>query len=193
MNPEAVSLATILDGWNGYQVSLVHAIAPLTPEQLAWRPSDGQRSVGEVARHISLGRIQWFMRMDAPGSADLVSRIADWHQGSDGNRYIIEESIPITDQAGELVRWLEASWQMVEATLRQWTVFDLAETYRHSYGGTVYAVSRQWTVWRIMAHDLHHGGQLSTMLGIQGIDAFELIGLGGHTVAPPAADPPSPE
>jgi hypothetical protein len=53
----AVPLATRFDGWNGYNTSLVHAITPLTPEKLAWRPSPQLQSVGEVARHISLGRI----------------------------------------------------------------------------------------------------------------------------------------
>ena len=66
------SLATIFDGWDGYQTSLVHAIAPLTPEQLRWHPAGDLRTVGQLARHISLGRLSWFMRMDAPGSAELA-------------------------------------------------------------------------------------------------------------------------
>jgi hypothetical protein len=67
---QPVSLATVFEGWDGYQTSLVQAISPLTPEQLAWRPAPELRSVGEVARHISLGRITWFRRMEAPGSAE---------------------------------------------------------------------------------------------------------------------------
>jgi uncharacterized damage-inducible protein DinB len=188
MNAEGILLASVYDGWSGYNQSLIHAIEPLTPEQLAWRTAEGFRSVGELARHISLGRIEWFMRMNAPGSDELIAQIADWEQDRDGIRHIVEESIAITEQAGELARWLGASWQMVDATLKQWTVSDLATTYRHTYNGTAYAVSRQWTIWRIMAHDIHHGGQLSLMLGQQGIEAFELIGLGGHITAPPLAD-----
>ncbi len=48
-------------------------------------------------------------------------------------------------------------------------------------------MSYQWTIWRIMAHDIHHGGELSLMLGMQGIEAFELSGLGGHITMPPLA------
>jgi hypothetical protein len=48
-------------------------------------------------------------------------------------------------------------------------------------------VSRQWTIWRIMAHDIHHGGELVLMLGMQGIDNFELGDLGGHIIEPPLA------
>ena len=39
-----------------------------------------------------------------------------------------------------------------------------------------------------MAHDIHHGGELSLMLGLQGIEAFELSAFGGHIVLPPLAD-----
>ena len=35
-----------------------------------------------------------------------------------------------------------------------------------------------------MAHDIHHGGQIARILAEQGIDAFELRGLGGHIVSP---------
>jgi len=188
MSLEGGSLASVFEGWEGYNQSLVHAIEPLTAEQLAWRSAPGFRSVGELARHISFGRIGWFMRMNAPGSAELVAQIHDWTEDRDGNRYIVEESIDIAGKATELARWLRLSWTMVDSTLKLWTVADLAQTYRHTYHGTAFAVSRQWTTWRIMAHDIHHGGQLSIMLGQQGIDAFELIGLGGHITEPPLAD-----
>jgi hypothetical protein len=31
---------------------------------------------------------------------------------------------------------------------------------------------------------MHHGGQIAMMLGLQGIEAFELRALGGHIVSP---------
>lgn len=52
----------------------------------------------------------------------------------------------------------------------------------------MYAVSRQWTIWRVMNHDIHHGGELSLMLGLQGIEAFELSALFGHIILPPRLD-----
>jgi len=77
---------------------------------------------------------------------------------------------------------------MVESTLAHWTVDDLSHTYRHSYQGKIYAVSRQWTIWRIMAHDIHHGGQLSELLSMQGITPLELTLLGGHLTEPPIVE-----
>ena len=132
------------------------------------------------------------MRMGAPGSAQVAGLIETWHVDKDGNRHLVEESLDITGDAAELVRWLEITWQMLDATLKTWTVADLAQTYRHTYWGQTYAVSRQWTVWRIMSHDIHHGGQLAMMLGIQGIEIPELGDLGGHITQPPLADLSSP-
>lgn len=188
MATEMNQLAAIFDGWNGHQISLVHAIAPLTPEQLLWRPSPNLSSAGELARHISLGRVTWFERMGAPGSAELASRIDAWEVDGDGNRDIVEHALPIAEDAGQLVHWLERTWQMIEATLAQWTVSDLGQTYRHTWNGDTYAVSRQWTIWRILSHDIHHGGQISLILGMQGVEAFELGDLFGHITLPSLAD-----
>lgn len=179
------SLQEIFEGWNGYHRSIVNAIYTLTPEQLTWRPAENFNSVGELVRHISLGRLTWLIRMGAPGSAEVASQIKEWEQDSDGNRDIVEKSIAITDQAAELARWLEMTWQIIENTLASWKVADLLQTYEHTWNGEIYAASRQWTIWRVMNHDIHHGGELSLMLGMQGIEAFELSALFGHIILPP--------
>jgi len=181
-------LSAVFDGWQGYNQSLVSAIQPLTPGQLIWRPRIDLNSIGEIARHISMGRVVWFSRMDAPGSAELVSRIANWETDEDGNRDIREDQIPIADQPDRLVHWLEVTWGMIEKTLNTWKIQDLHQTYRHVWNGETYLNSRQWTIWRILNHDIHHGGEISLMLGMQGIQAFELSGLFGHIILPPTAD-----
>jgi uncharacterized damage-inducible protein DinB len=187
MTVAAPSLKQVYEGWEGYQTSLVNAIAPLSAEQLAFRAAPHLRSVGEIARHISSGRLNWFLRMHAPGSAELADQIPEWVQDDHGNHYIVEESL--STEAGELVQWLASTWQMIEATLTQWSVTDLEKTYRHTYWGTTYAVSRQWTIWRILSHDIHHGGQLSMLLYMQGIDIPDLGGQGGHLTEVPPTDP----
>lgn len=189
MHANTNSLASVYKGWDGYQFSLAQALAPLTAENLRFQPVVQLRSVGEIFRHIALGRLNWFLRMDAPGSRELAERIGDyWEVDPDGNRHIIEDAISITDQPNELMTWLRDSWQMIEQTLNAWTIEDLTKTYRHTYGGKTYDVSRQWTIWRIMSHDIHHGGQLVVLLEMQGIECFELGTMGGHMVELPLAD-----
>jgi uncharacterized damage-inducible protein DinB len=77
-------LAQIFEGWDGYQTSLLHAVTPLTSEQLSWRPAPERRSVGELVRHISLGRIIWFSRIAAPGIESVQQRVPRWYTDDDG-------------------------------------------------------------------------------------------------------------
>ena len=188
MPPSGDSLAIVFEGWLGYRQSIIHAVTPLTPEQLRWRPAAHLRSVGELVRHIALGPVSWFLWMGAPGSQELAGRITAWEVDAHGNRYVIEAALDIANQAGELAEWLAASGKMITDTLRAWTVADLQQTYRHTWNGNTYAISRQWTLWRILAHDLHHGGELAMLLGMQGLENFELGHLGGHIDLPPLAD-----
>lgn len=44
------------------------------------------------------------------------------------------------------------------------------------------------TIWRIMCHDIQHGGQLAQMLGMQGLDVPELGELVGHLTEPPVVE-----
>ena len=76
MSSDSLSLMGIFEGWEGHQASLVNALAPLSQEQLTWRPAPQLRSAGQLAMHISFGRIGWFQRMDAPGSAELARAVA---------------------------------------------------------------------------------------------------------------------
>lgn len=172
MSPETHRLTFVYNGWDGYQRSLVEAIRPLNAEQLAFRAAPPMRSVGELAWHIAAGRVDWFKRINPAGCAELEPEIA--RRGAASEPFSAEE----------LVGWLERTWAMVEATLRQWTVDDLTATFEQPYQGKVYAVSRHWVIWRILTHDVHHGGQLSEILAIQGIEPPELTWLGGHLTEP---------
>jgi len=177
MTADVHSLLTVYKGWDGYQISLVRAIAPRSREQLAYRPAPHLRSAGEIARHISEGRLNWFQRTFGVNSAEPANQVATWRS---------EDAVE--GQPAELVKGLEATWQMIEGTLHRWSVADLAQTYPLSYQGKNYALPRQWILWRIMAHDLHHGGELAVTLGLQGIALPELGNEGGHITDPPLAD-----
>ena len=201
MSPAAPSLFSVYEGWDGHHLALVRAITGLTPEQLAYRPAPHLRSVGEITSHLALGRLSWFYRMGAPGSAELARQIGAWegekadteqvaklHRWMDATS---QQEQSITENPAELLRWLEATWHMIETTLTAWTVADLAQTYRHAYQGKMFAVSRQWTRFRILSHDLHHGGELAILLGLQGIEIPDLGEQGGHLTELPLADPSS--
>ena len=199
MTTTSPTLRAVYDGWDSHQQALTDAITPLTPEQLAWRPAPNQASVNEVIGHIAGARLWWFYKMSAPGSAVLARQIAPWARdtfdaGDSGelNRWMqanVQWEETLTQIPGESLKWLASTWQMIETTLDAWTVADLAQTYRHVRGDKVYAVTRQWTIWRVMSHDLHHGGQLALMLGLQGVEAADLGDKGGHLTPWSLAEP----
>ncbi len=180
------SLARVLKGWDGYNTSIVRAVQGLNSDQLAFRLKPDMRSVAEIARHIAIGRLCWFIRMDAPGSAELAASLVEWNTDDEGNRHPVEEQVPLDKD--EIVKWLNDSWGMVQATLDAWSSEDLYVTYLHPFRGVNYALTRQWTLFRILAHDMHHGGQLSLLLDMQGADAPDLIYFGGHITDPDVAE-----
>jgi len=177
-------LAQIFDGWNGYQESLCRAVAPLTKEQLAFKAGEGMRSMGHLIRHIALGRITWLARIEPIGIDETLAGVPRWFTDGDGNRHVDEERVSWEDVRG-LADWLAVSWRPINDSLNAWTVDDLLQSYPYRFRGTNYLISRQWVLWRMLSHDIHHGGQLALQLALQGIPAFELRALGGHITEPP--------
>src|SRR2546428_1926515 len=108
MDTEAFALASVFDGWEGHQISLVKAVEPLTREQLSYRPTPGLRTVREIVNHIAGGRVGWLLRI-GEGSMELAGQVEAWDKG-DG----------ASENAAELVRRLEVSWQLVEEKLKNW-------------------------------------------------------------------------
>jgi uncharacterized damage-inducible protein DinB len=182
MTKEASSLMTVYEGWDGHQVALVRAVSPLSPEQLAWRAAPHLRSVGELAAHIVTGRISWIHDILGVESPEVTQWVAAWNAGG-------KLKPGVEQNPAALVSGLEATWRMIASALTRWTTDDLGKTLPHVWQGKTWALSRQWILWRIMAHDLHHGGELAFALGLQSIAIPDLGDFGGHLTQPPLAEP----
>jgi uncharacterized damage-inducible protein DinB len=78
--------------------------------------------------------------------------------------------------AAELVTGLEMSWQMILDALAHWTPADLAQTFTYPYPSEENRRrrSRQWIIWHVLEHDIHHGRELSSILGAHGLAAVDL-------------------
>lgn len=165
MTAERLSLMTWYSGWDDYQISLERTVARLTQKQLAWRPLPETRSVGELVHHLIGGRIGWIGHFLDEGNAEVKA----W-----------PPTPTVHKHADELVRGLQTSWQLIEDALSRWSTADLAQTYPITYKEKNYLITRQWVVWHVLSHDIHHGGELTLMLGMQGIALPELGDEGGH-------------
>jgi uncharacterized damage-inducible protein DinB len=158
MTENHTTLSTYYKGWDNYQDLMTKAIAPLSAEQLTLRAAPHLRSIGVITAHIISARVWWFHNIMGEGSSDLAPMV-DWD----------EDDAPARS-ATELVGGLEATWQMIKNVLALRTPADLDQTFSRRNE----LVSRQWIIWHVIEHDLHHGGELSLTLGMHGLAAPDL-------------------
>lgn len=95
------------------------------------------------------------------GGPDIAA-IAGWEY---------EGAIPST---AELVRGLKVTFQAWKECLERWTPEDLEYIFKGERWGRPYELSRQWVIWHVIEHDLHHGGELSFSPGAHGLAAPDI-------------------
>ncbi len=161
----AASIAPFYQGWENYQRLLVKAVAPLLPEQLELTVADHQWSVSILVRHIVTARIGWFHEWMGEGGAEVEKY---------SSPILWEDDSKAHPMASELVQGLETTWQMIDTALHRWTAEDMDETFRNPWRSDRPDRSRQWIIWHVLEHDLHHGGEISLTLGTHHIAAIDL-------------------
>jgi uncharacterized damage-inducible protein DinB len=162
MNNDIPSLATIYDGWALYLNNLTKALTPLTYDQLQMRASADLRPVWVLVAHVIAARVWWFHEVLGEGDPALAPMV-DWDDPGQPLR-----------SAPELVAALSSTWELVNGCLRRWTADELAEVVKREVRGKERAYSRQWVVWHVLEHDLHHGGEISFSLGMHGVEGLGL-------------------
>jgi uncharacterized damage-inducible protein DinB len=148
------TLDVIYENWREYNSKLRTAIAPLTDEQLRLQPAPGLWPLQQIVQHIISVRAGWFSGtlQDADEAMDAYM---DWGQYDSPSR-----------SAAELARGLDETWAFIESRLRRWTPEECAMTFPDEWEGETYDVSRSWVIYHVLEHDLHHGGEVSLILGM---------------------------
>ncbi len=156
------TLDVIYENWRVYQDKLHDCIAPLTNKQLLLQPAPHMWLLGQIVQHIISVRAGWFsgtLQEDDPAMKEYM----EWGQRDSPDR-----------SAMELVRGLDETWAFIQARLHRWTPDDCAKTFPDEWDGQVVEVSRSWVIYHVMEHDLHHGGEVSLILGMNGLQAPDL-------------------
>lgn len=162
MQNESSILDIFYQGWREYQQKLGQAIAPLSEADLARQAAPNLRPIGRIALHIVGARVRW-LRGIGEGSED-VDPLGRWDRSDAPMR-----------PAVELVSGLERSARLVYDSVAHWTPeFMSAPTLEEEEDGQVWRYSRAWVIWRLIEHDLHHGGEISLTLGMFGLKAPDL-------------------
>lgn len=156
------TLDVIYENWRGYQEKLRDCIAPLTDEQLDLQPAPHMWPLSQLVQHIISVRAGWFSAT-LQDEDEAMSAYMWWGQRESPAR-----------SAAEMVRGLDETWAFIEARLQRWTPDDCAKTFPDEYDGQVIYVSRSWVIYHVMEHDLHHGGEISLILGMNGLRTPDL-------------------
>lgn len=165
-----LSLAFVYKGWESYQQHLVTAIAALSPDQLALRASPQLRPVGEQVAHMIATRARWFFLDLREGGAELEV-LTTWDGWNAQTGW--DSPAPPERTLAELVSGLQTTWQIMQEALVRWTVADLEQIFPPTFPGEE-SFTRQFVLWHLIEHDLHHGGELSFVLGMQGLTAITI-------------------
>lgn len=164
MQEQTHTLATFYNGWDNYQQYLVRALAPLTTEQLNVEASSNLRPAGMIARHIIGARARWLHYVLLKEEREELLQLGKWDDKDQPAR-----------SGEELAHGLQVTWQVLQDGLQRWTSADM-EDILHDTGddGSDETFTRQWVIWHLIEHDLHHGGELSYVLGMHGLPAIDL-------------------
>ncbi len=156
------TLEVIYDNWRGYNRRLQNCIAPLTNEQLLLQPAPRLWPLGRVIRHIISVRVGWF-NYTLQDADKAMEEYALWGQRDSPER-----------SAAELVRGLDETWSFIESRLQRWTPTDCAKTFPDEIDGQTYEISRSWVIYHVLEHDLHHGSEVSLILGMNSLQPLEI-------------------
>ncbi|HYN63938.1 MAG TPA: DinB family protein, partial [Candidatus Limnocylindrales bacterium] len=154
---------------------LLAALGDLQPEQLALRTAAHEWAIWQIASHMAGSRAYWFhdvlgegdeslrnmFRVESTAVPDLPLADAGWED---------DETHPRA--ASEIVDAFERTWTMIDECLRRWTLDDLALGFsRDGYEGTS---TRAWVIWHLIEHEGHHGGEISLILGSNGLPGLDI-------------------
>jgi uncharacterized damage-inducible protein DinB len=161
------------EGWAMHQALVIDALVDLTPEQLELRTAPHQWTVWQLAAHVAGSRANWFH--DALGEGDAATRDCFRVDRTTVPGLSLEDAGWEDDEehpriAEELVDGLRRTWTIIDDCLRRWTAEDLAA----SVARPERTHHRGWVVWHVMEHDIHHGGEISQILGSNGLPGVGL-------------------
>lgn len=153
MTRAAIAEARAFESWQDYQAALKRAIAPLTEEQMQRRLIPGLRTPGEIAEHIVYGRALWLHHVLGEGAAELTPLLR-WEDADDPPH-----------PAAEIVHGLELTWRFITVSLMGGSPSDAIPEAE---------VPIRQTIWGLLDHDLPHAGELSLLLGADGLPGVEI-------------------
>ena len=151
-----------------YRSRLVDGVRDLTDAQLAISAGPGHAPIWALAAHSAGARTYWLCGvLGEPGAdttpfPDPLSGLG-WEDEPDHPR-----------SASELVEALETTGAIIERCLDTWTTDMLEVEFVRAWGDIRVLHTRRSILLRLLSHDAFHSGEISQLLGANGLPAIDL-------------------
>ena len=154
--------------WTQYQSRLVGAVRDLTPDQLTMSAGPDHSPIWALAAHCAGVRVYWLCgvlgepRAETTPFPDPFAELG-WEDDLDHPR-----------SAAELVVALESTGAIIERCLDTWTQDMLEVEFERRFGEVHQLHTRRSILLRLLSHDAFHSGEISQLLGANGLPAIDL-------------------
>lgn len=162
------TLEHVYPDWPQHAARLARSVLSLSTAELALSAGPDHAPVWALAAHVAGARVYWLCGVfEEPGAerapfVDLASGFS-W------------EDDPATPRSGvELAGALDASWSIVADVLARWTPDTLGAPRQRTLGGVTSSHTRASVLNRLFTHDAFHAGEISQVLGANGLPAIDL-------------------
>ncbi len=154
--------------WAEFNSRLRNAVADLTEEQLAFKPSPAHWPIWAMVGHLACQRVFWLCDFAGePGMEATPFPNASYHCPGD-------EDLENVWSAQQLVEALDSTFVIIEHCLDTWTIDMLDEVIRREDFGPDWVHTRGRVIQRGFMHDTFHTAEVWQALGMQGVPLPDL-------------------
>ena len=163
-----MSIRPAYSSWPRYNQRLLEAIAGLTDDQLALRPTPDRWPMWATVGHAACQRVFWLCDFAGEPGAE-TTRFTDAGHNCPG-----DDDLENVLDAGQLVEALDSTFRIVDGCLDRWTLEMLDEEIRRPDYGPDWVHLRGSVIQRVFSHDVWHCAELNETLGRAGLPLIDL-------------------
>ncbi|MGQ0548896.1 MAG: DinB family protein [Armatimonadota bacterium] len=150
--------------WADNRALLAEIIRPLKEHDLEFRPAVGQRTIGDILRHVITAEEYWW-RGGILGEPFGAGRPADWDTLTDEQKAAYRrQRFPTLPS---ILQGLQTAHEPMAEFLARTDAAALCEKRRATWEEDN---TLRWILWHLVEHDQHHRGQIYTRLRLLGYD-----------------------
>ena len=159
-----MTVAALYEGWGRAQTRLAARLPLLSDEQLAVK-GDGW-PIWAIVAHMAGARVYWLCHVCGEPGAEQTPWVRVDAEGW-------EDRLDTPRGSAELLNVVETTWAIVRSCLERWTPDMLGVALTREWEGVVQHHTRQSILTRMVMHDSFHVGEISLLLGQQGLPSLD--------------------